>query len=227
MLGNGGQTGGRASVHILFFSGTKPVSALAMEREEGPATATAMEETTGGKSTKLAGVNGGEAPNPYPCRIQQMGEDGTNGCMSFTEREAAAQGIASRPKSKIPSCSKRCGYCNDKLSQDHTKPFCYKCIHTLSGKETFQVMKDFLSVQTEMLTTHKALQETLKPKEPEPLSSREDSSSQEGSSANSDSRHPEPLKALTSQDSKEEARVSDQSLPDEGEYSRPGRHIFF
>lgn len=96
----------------------------------------------------------------------------------------------------------------------------------------------FLSVQTRMLTTLKAFQITLKPRqEPEPHS-REGSSSQEGSSTNRDSRYrrPEPLKTLTSQDSEEEDEEadSDRSLTEEGEDvedsqeedSRPGRHIF-
>lgn len=59
-------------------SGTRPAGALAMEQEEGPATATAMQETIGGESTQLAGAIGrGMGPNPY--RVQQIGEDGTNG----------------------------------------------------------------------------------------------------------------------------------------------------
>lgn len=85
-------------------------------------------------------------------------------------------------KNPPPPRSKRCGNCNDKLPQDHGKPFCYRCIQKLSSKETSQVMRDFLAVQSEMLSTLQSIKTAIAPKaeDREILSSREGTSSQEG-----------------------------------------------
>ncbi|PIO33081.1 hypothetical protein AB205_0036730 [Aquarana catesbeiana] len=84
-------------------------------------------------------------------------------------------------KNPPPPRSKRCGNCN-KLPLDHVKPFCYRCIQRLSCKEISQVMRDFLAVQLEMLSTLQSIKTAIAPKADvrEILSSKEGTSSQEG-----------------------------------------------
>ncbi|PIO29559.1 hypothetical protein AB205_0107960 [Aquarana catesbeiana] len=96
---------------------------------------------------------------------------------------SSAQGAhKGKGKNPPPPRSKRCGNCNDKLPQDHVKPFCYRCIQKLSSKETSQFMGDFLAVQSEMLSTLQSIKTAIAPKADyrKILSSREGTSSQEG-----------------------------------------------
>ncbi|XP_077329997.1 uncharacterized protein LOC143964168 [Lithobates pipiens] len=151
--------------------------------------------------------------------------------------DATALGVASRPV-KSSTRSKRCGNCNARLPPDHPKPFCFKCIQKLTGKETSQIMEKFLTVQTEMLSTLKAFQSSLKSRDSEAHTSK-DASSQEGSASSRGSRRrADNPRCLQSQDSEEEDEseshgqgfsdegVLDSQEEDEGEDSRSSRHIF-
>ncbi|XP_077323067.1 uncharacterized protein LOC143956755 [Lithobates pipiens] len=151
--------------------------------------------------------------------------------------DATALGVASRPV-KSSTRSKRCGNCNARLPPDHPKPFCFKCIQKLTGKETSQIMEKFLTVQTEMLSTLKAFQSSLKSRDSEAHTSK-DASSQEGSASSRGSRRrADNPRYLQSQDSEEEDEseshgqgfsdegVLDSQEEDEGEDSRSSRHIF-
>ncbi|PIO12103.1 hypothetical protein AB205_0011110, partial [Aquarana catesbeiana] len=106
----------------------------------------------------------------------------------------------------------------------------------LTGKETSQMMKEFLTMQTEMLSTLKSFQATLKPRDSEAHSSK-DASSQE-SFASSRRYRADVLKYPLPHDSEEEcdSEVPNQEVSDEGvvdsqeedgrEESRSSRHIF-
>lgn len=118
---------------------------------------------------------------------------------------------------KTPSCrysSKKCGYCKDKLPKSHSKPFCYKCINKLAGKEASALMKKFLSsMQTEMLATVKAFrdaagQSTAQGPETEEFTPREGTSSQESISGGGPSalRLPSQSLPLAQVDEEEEDR---------------------
>ncbi|XP_077309874.1 uncharacterized protein LOC143929771 [Lithobates pipiens] len=93
--------------------------------------------------------------------------------------EGSAQGSASRSNGNDTSKSRRCGYCNSKLSQDHSKPFCDECIFKLAGKETAQVVKECRALQSEMLATLQSFRTTLEKGRDEGPSGRDTPHSQE------------------------------------------------
>lgn len=179
--------------------------------------------------TGLRRFRGGGYPNSSPLTLTVYA------CVFFSGDDAIAREVASRPV-KSSTRSKRCGNCNDRLPPEHPKPFCFKCIQKLTGKETSQIMKEFLTVQTEMLSTLKSFQATLKPRDSEAHSSK-DASSQE-SSTSSRRYRAEVLKYPLPHDSEEECdlEVPNQEFSDEGvvdsqeedgrEESRSSRHIF-
>lgn len=78
-------------------------------------------------------------------------------CFVFLEDSpGGAQEVSNKPLSSSgsTSASKRGGNCRERLSKSHTKPFCYRCITKLAGKEASGLIKDFLkSVLKEMLAT--------------------------------------------------------------------------
>ena len=83
----------------------------------------------------------------------------------YLGEDSTAQGETSGSAKKRV---RKCGYCSEKLPTEYIKPFCSRCILKLTGKETSQIKKDFLSVQTEMLTTLKDFQSSFKRRDPEP-----------------------------------------------------------
>ena len=192
----------------------------ALERETRPSTALAAEETTRGESSWIqVGWAGPNSLHPgiyiHPVFVFLLGED------------SIAQGGASR-SSKDTGRSRKCGYCSSKLSTDYSKPFCAKCIVKLAGKETSEILRGFLEVQSEMLSTLKEFHGSLKSKEPEPPIAGP--SSQESSASQFVRFRQESLGSLIS-DSEDsempplEAGSVDQA-EEEGEDARSGRYVF-
>ena len=141
--------------------------------------------------------------------------------------DPSAQGEASR-STKPPKKIKRCGNCNDKLPTDYNKPFCSKCILKLAGKETSQIMKDFLSVQSEMLATLKDFKSSLKSRESDPPVPGP--SSQEGSTSARLARQ-RTRKAPSSDSEDSEVTLQEEGLvesqaEEEDEDARSGKYIF-
>lgn len=123
------------------------------------------------------------------------------------------------------------------------KSFCYRCIHKLPGKETSSVIRDFLSVQSEMLAMLQSLKTVIASREGPNTSGRKAPSSREGifsqggtfaSSPRTRQRPPPSL--MFGVEEFEEPGESDQSTLLEGENSesesqdsegsRHNRHLF-
>lgn len=96
-----------------------------------------------------------------------------------------AQGSDSR-SSKATTKSKRCGNCNEKLPPDHAKPFCFRCIYRLEGKESAQAMKECRALQAGMLATLQSFKASVEKRQSGPSSKapsvRESFPSQDGTS---------------------------------------------
>ncbi|XP_040192736.1 uncharacterized protein LOC120926675 isoform X2 [Rana temporaria] len=141
--------------------------------------------------------------------------------------ECVAQGGASR-SAKDTSRSKKCGYCSGKLPSDYSKPFCAKCIVKLAGKETSEILKGFLEVQSEMLSTLKEFKGSLKSKEPEPPIAGP--SSQESSSSQVFRVRQESHGSLVSDSEDSEIPPQEDGsvgqAEEEGEDARTGRYVF-
>lgn len=119
-----------------------------MEREERPVSATATEETTGGESTQPAGLLWGGYPDSFPCMTQSLLILLVDACLSILY----FQGRTSLPRGLPVILLKPLG---DEGTARINCPWTILSLFVIGAFKRLQERRDFLSVQSEMLSTLK------------------------------------------------------------------------